>query len=157
MKLRVFFLTLLLFTFLSTLAFPWAERVEVENSQSSAQINLGGADNVKISNIHISTSGKVVKGRFDWSKRTTKNPGEIDQIYLAIERKVVGVIYNGIPGKSGVSKTYSFSVNCDIPTPGKTVGLYVVMTPSRNVSEGKAHYELEGGGYRVRIATLKGY
>jgi hypothetical protein len=84
------------------------------------------------------------------------NPqGEIDQLFLAADRKVIATVYHGHPGACpGVVANWS-SPGIDLAhlQPGPHT-IYAVRTAATSVPAGVYHYEVEEGGWRVPIGEI---
>ncbi|MFB3897017.1 MAG: hypothetical protein ACE14V_12015 [bacterium] len=153
---------------LISLVFGYANRIEIvsklkkNNNDGTVyvyKITGGESAIVEIKNLDVSVNQKTMNVSFDYQLWNDKHPGEIDQILIAVENKVVKAIYNGIPGKSpGYSDSTNISFEVNLPGIGSEFGVYIVRIPARNIEEAKWHYEVEKGAHgdwRLQIAKIK--
>jgi hypothetical protein len=153
---------------LVSLVFSYANRIEItsklkkyysDGTPSLYKITGGESANVEIKNLDISVEQKTMKVSFDYQLWNDKHSGEIDQILIAVEDKVVKAVYNGIPGKSpGDSGSAKIGFEVNLPGTGSEFGVFIVRVPARNIEEAKWHYEVEKGAHgehRLNIARIK--
>jgi hypothetical protein len=130
-----------------------AENLIVQAWDNGTSINPGQTV-FSARNVRLSSSGTTVGGSLAYEVFDRYNPTAIVQLFIAVEREVAAVVYNGIPGSSGRSGTKEFSFIFDPRRHGKKATIYLAGTWARGVDSGKYHYERENGGWRCAIGTI---
>jgi len=106
--------------------------------------------------VAVNQNGPTLSASLRYQIYNVVNPGgEIDQLYLAADRKVLATIYNGHPGACpGVAASWAnAAVSLSELSPG-THTLYVARTAATSDAAGRNHYENENGGWRVAIGAV---
>lgn len=135
-------------------ALVYAGQITVETR--NVNLNLGQKITVNASDISVKTSGNSVILQFKYTVKDSDNPGAVVQLLVAVERKVVAFVYNGIPGSAGDSGTVRVSLPKSLFTGGgyneTAVYFGAMWTTSR--PNAKRDYE-NGGGHRGVMAIVK--
>lgn len=102
-----------------------------------------------------SVNGSTINASLRYQMYNVSNPqGEIDQIFLAADYKVLAILYDGHPGGCpGVTGTWAGTPSLCGLLPG-TYTLYAVRTAATSAAAGQAHYEVEHGGWRIAIGSI---
>lgn len=142
------------------------DRNENMGSESKPIVSTVWTDNVVSSEetwTACSFRNAVVRGtngglavEFEWQIYNVKNPSEIDQVFIALDDKILATVYDGIPGKSP-GHTGVFQKQLSLPKiDGRDHTLYVVRTAATSESAGKRHYQEDSGGWKAPIARIAG-
>lgn len=102
--------------------------------------------------VQRTTEGFMI--RFDWQIYNVNNPREIDQIFVAINDRIISTVFDGIPGREpGKSGTFHKNIAVSLE-PSQEHMIYVVRTAAPGAGYGINHYQQENGGWRVPIAKI---
>jgi|GEM_PF-3290464 len=105
-------------------------------------------------NVRFEAQGNTINGSLNYRVYDRDNPTAIVQLFIAVEREVVAVIYNGIPGSRGYNGYMNFSFRFDRNRHGTNANIYLAGTWAYTVEQGKYHYEYENGGWRCSIGKI---
>ncbi len=130
------------------------EELFVEYWDNSTSWN-GGRTGIGATNVWMEADGNQIRGSLDYHVFDCYNPSAIAQLFIAVERKIVVTLYDGIPGCGGVKGSESFSFSYDSSKFGSSATIYLVGTWAYSVEQGKYHYEHENGGWRCSIGRVK--
>jgi uncharacterized repeat protein (TIGR01451 family) len=73
-------------------------------------------------------------------------------LFVAVDRKVVATLYNGIPGSGGASGSRIFSFDASQFPANATI--YLAGTWAMSEEIGRFHYEQQQGGWRIAIGVF---
>ncbi len=116
---------------------------------SASWTGNNGETGYRLSNVLVQQIGNTIKITYDYKVWDRQNPTAIVQVLVGLDRDVVGVIYNGIPG-SGDSGSGSIS----FPVPGRERDILIAGTWTTSVSKGKYHFERENGGWIYNLGHI---
>lgn len=125
--------------------------LQVQSWDNSYTWNLGGTG-FSAGAVNFSASGATVTGSLNYSVFDWDNPTAIAQLFVAVERKVVYTLYNGVPSWGGASGSGFFVFDASQFASGATIYLAGTWAIAEDV--GRFHYEQQGGGWRVAIGVI---
>jgi len=126
------------------------ELLEVQGWDNSYTWNQGQTG-ISAWNVRFEAQGNTINGSLNYRVYDRDNPTAIVQLFIAVEREVVAVIYNGIPGSQGYNGYMNFSFRFARNRHGNNANIYLAGTWAYTVEQGKYHYEYENGGWRCSI------